>query len=233
MELSCTEVLKVLREKGVDALHHANTVQTACLFLRSGQLLSRGTAEARGLRQTPQNSDAIDRRFGIWFDVFLDAVDIHGRAGSRNLYGPVVFRFDLDLLSGDQLSSVWVTKKNPTRWIEGEATGDRYFASIEEFGRDYRKGDFNSMFMLRNCGGSLALKPHLQGILVDDFTSADPDLDGYSRVVGALRASAWHGDVGGIAVTRRQCAQGCACSKEYGAMQDAAAAEFTRLFDLS
>ena len=49
MELSARKVHEILRGKGVERLHHANSVITACQFLRRGALLSRGRAEQRGL----------------------------------------------------------------------------------------------------------------------------------------------------------------------------------------
>lgn len=194
MELNSKDVLASLQKKGIDTLHHANTVQTACLFLQKGRLLSRGTVDEQGLEQTPQKSDDIDKKFGVWYDLFLDSVDIHARAKSRNFYGPVLFRFRLDLLSESWLPSVWITKKNPTQWKDGESLSDRYFTSVTEFDQTYKKGDFGSMFMLRNAGGVLRLMPHLRDIVLDDPGWEYQDVvDVYSQTVGALRASAWQG----------------------------------------
>ncbi len=81
-------------------LHHANTVTTSCTFLENGALLSRGYVQKYGLEQTPQGSDDIDKKYGIWDAVFLDQVDIHFRGGRRkgpNQYGPVLFVLDLDV----------------------------------------------------------------------------------------------------------------------------------------
>lgn len=57
--------------------------------------------EKHGLRQTPQSSDATDKKYGIWDAVFLDHVDIHYRGGRKkgpNQYGPVLFVLSLDVL---------------------------------------------------------------------------------------------------------------------------------------
>lgn len=62
--------LQALLEKGVEEIYHANSVLTSCEFLRHGALLSRGSIEALKLRQTPQKSDLIDKRYHIWNDIF-------------------------------------------------------------------------------------------------------------------------------------------------------------------
>jgi hypothetical protein len=117
MEIPSKDVFDVLAEKGVDSIHHVNNVMTACQFLRTGSLLSRGTALRRGLYQTPQTSDPLDKSFGIWFDVFTDSVDIHNRASRANVYGPVLFVFDAALIKRTYTGRVWVTKLNPTKSI--------------------------------------------------------------------------------------------------------------------
>lgn len=64
------EVHRILTSIGAERLHHANTVTTSCTFLEHGALLSRGYVEDHGLKQTYQNSDALDKKFGIWNAVF-------------------------------------------------------------------------------------------------------------------------------------------------------------------
>lgn len=99
MELPSKPVYEVLAAAGVESIYHANSVITSCQFLRNRALLSRGTVERRGLYQTAQGSDDIDKRFGIWFDVFTDSVDIHDRAKRANLYGPALFVLDSELIA--------------------------------------------------------------------------------------------------------------------------------------
>src|SRR4051812_37172943 len=95
------EIHGVLVGIGATHLHHANTVETSCTFLEHNGLLSRGYVESNGLSQTAQDSDDIDKKYGIWDKVFLDHVDIHHRGGrvrGANYYGPVLFRFPVDYL---------------------------------------------------------------------------------------------------------------------------------------
>jgi hypothetical protein len=127
------EVHAALQACGVTLLHHANTVVTSCTFLEQRGLASRGYVEHARLVQTPQRSDDLDKKFGIWWDVFTDGVDIHQRRRSRNYYGPVLFSFPLSiLLHIPQGAQVLVTKKNPANWTDGEAPNDWHFGSGAE-----------------------------------------------------------------------------------------------------
>lgn len=215
MELNAKEVLEVLKKKGIEHFHHANTVQTSCVFLQHGRLLSRGTVDEKGIKQTPQKSDDFDKKYGIWYDVFLDTVDIHARAKSRNFYGPVLFVFGLGILEEDWLASIWITKKNPTDWKDADTPADRYFQSVEEFAKGYSKGNFGSMFMLRSAGGVLRLNPHLEHIIVDDPSWKYEGSDVYAQTIGALRASAWQGGLKDISIRKRECVTDCKCKDQY------------------
>jgi len=109
MEMSSKKVYNILTEKGVTQLHHANSVITACQFLREGSLISRGTVDRNGWFQTPQESDSIDKNLSLWFDVFVDTVDIHDRAKRKNVYGPVLFVLDVAIIKKAYTGCVWVT----------------------------------------------------------------------------------------------------------------------------
>src|SRR5438874_2367079 len=107
------DVYAVLHAKNMNRLYHANSVTTSCSFLRRGGLLSRGYADDRGLPQTSQYTDNVDKRFGVWYDVFLDTDDYHRRISGRNMYGPVLFVMDSRALT--QLpagSDAFVTRSN-------------------------------------------------------------------------------------------------------------------------
>src|SRR5437879_6502931 len=95
-----SDVYGVLKEVGATHLYHANSITTSCTFLEQGGLMSRGLVEGRGLEQTKQLSDRIDKKYGIWHSIFLDHIDIHHRANGLNLYGPVLFVLDLEILLG-------------------------------------------------------------------------------------------------------------------------------------
>ena len=99
-------------------LYHVNTVQTAALFLKNKGLLSRGAVEDLGLKQTPQKTDADDKSYGIYYDIFFDSCDIHYQCRNYCSYGPVSFRYSIDLLEelDDEKKIIEVTKSNPISW---------------------------------------------------------------------------------------------------------------------
>ena len=111
MDLSIGKVRGILESKGIEFLHHANTVLTSAYFLQRGHLLSRGTVEKSGASQTPQKSDELDKKYSLWYDVFTDGVDIHHRAKRKNEYGPVLFELTLDALTSINGGRIWITKK--------------------------------------------------------------------------------------------------------------------------
>ena len=218
MELNAKALLQVLKEKGVDTLYHANTVQTACAFLHQGHLMARGIVDERGLAQTPQQTDDLDKRYGIWYDLFLDGVDIHDRTRRRNYYGPVLFEFDIGLLSQDWLPSLWVTKSNPQNWKDEDKAADRWFATVDEFSTNYQKGNFDKMFVLRHVGGLLRLQPFLRKIVIDNPNQTIRGVDAYSQAVGALRASARVAGLADTHIEARVCRDGCKCVELYDEM---------------
>ncbi len=129
------DIYTVLKGKGIYRLYHANTVTTSCTFLKVGGLASRGYIEDRKLPQTSQYTDSLDKKFGVWYDVFADTVDIHERAGriKVNQYGPVLFIFDLEILKTlPTKSDVFITKKNPTKWTTREPDDKRFFLIQKE-----------------------------------------------------------------------------------------------------
>lgn len=213
MDIPSAHVFEVLSDKGVTQLHHANSVATACQFIRSKALLSRGSVDRLGLTQTPQKTDEADRRYSIWFDVFLDSVDIHKRANRANAYGPVLFVFDLKIINKNGTGRIWVTKCNPTKWA-GKLDKDRWFQGQDDLAENFVKGQFDQMIVLRHCGGELPFGKHLKEIVLDDpQLQTDDDIDFYSMAIGALRVSMQDAGIS-VPIKRRVCAEECAC-KDY------------------
>lgn len=213
MDIPSKHVFEALIEKGIDKLHHANSVLTACHFLRAKSLMSRGTIERLGVKQTPQKSDDIDRKSSIWFDVFADSVDIHGRASRANVYGPVMFVFNTKIIDRTGTGRIWVTKLNPTKW-SGKSADQRWFQDKDDLDKNLVKGRFDQMLVLRHCGGALPFKSYLEKIVVDDpdlLTSDDVDI--YSMAVGALRLAMQDSGLD-VPIERRRCRNTCEC-KDY------------------
>src|SRR5215208_1647097 len=150
MDLNARAVYKAIQSKGVTRLYHANTVRTSCTFLREGALLARGVVEERGLDQTPQKSDQLDVKYGLWSDIFLDVLDIHARASQRIVYGPVSFVLKPELLLEPWIGPVWLTRRNPQYWQESEPRRTRWFTSIDDFEQNYKYGDFATSLVVRH-----------------------------------------------------------------------------------
>lgn len=216
MDIPSAHVYETLHTRGVKELHHANSVATACQFIRARSLLSRGNVERLDLRQTAQSSDDLDRRYSVWFDVFLDSVDIHERASRANVYGPVLFVFDLSILNKNQTGRIWVTKQNPTKWA-GKPQKDRWFQDREDLEENFVKGQFDQMVVLRHSGGALPFGKHLRRIVLDDPKRATTDhVDFYSMAVGALRLAMQDANID-VPIERRKCIRTCTCVENWGA----------------
>ena len=215
MHIPSAHVYKTLRDKGVELLYHANSVVTACQFIRSKSLLSRGTIDRMGITQSPQKSDESDRRYSIWFDVFMDSVDIHCRARRANVYGPVLFIFDLKLIDKNGTGRLWVTKLNPTKWAK-KSDEQRWFQNREEIEEKFVVGEFDQMLVARHCGGALPFGRHLKKILLDDPARQTKDgIDIYSMAVGALRLAMGDANID-VPIERRVCRTGCQCTNYWG-----------------
>jgi hypothetical protein len=216
MDLPSAKVIETLEAKGLTEIHHANSVLTSTQFLRHASLLSRGTIERRGYFQTEQSSDKLDKKYSLWFDVFTDSVDIHDRAGTANLYGPVLFVLGLEQLKKMYKGRLWVTKVNPTKW-EGKQDDVRWFRSIEELEAGFTVGTFDQMIVFRHSGGEVPIKPCLTKLILDDpelIVPVEKEADVYSMAYGALRVSMKEGGIN-VPVERRVCRDGCKCRKKY------------------
>jgi hypothetical protein len=214
------DVLKVLQSRGVTAFYHANSVLTACTFLEVAALLSRGYVEKHKLKQTPQNSDQIDEKYGIWNDIFLDTVDIHDRARRKNHYGPVLFVLNVESVLKDKEleGTLRITRKNPTRWSDGQQPKDRYFETVDEFANSFSFGDFDKHFTFRPESGRIPLASHLNHILLDDPQGSLGDASTFEVAVQALKTAAKRGKIQ-IEVHKRQCRDACKCLGNYSAEQ--------------
>ena len=222
-----SDVYIILRAKGVDTLHHANTVTTSCTFLRLGCLASRGHVHDRRLPQTPQYSDEADKRLGIWYDVFMDGVDIHARGSIRNNYGPVLFMLSatilLNLPSG---TDVLVTRRNPVHGQCADKPADRDFMSPQELLDCYQYGDFGQHVVPRTQDGFLPLDGSPLCLLLDDPQCAlYGGADAYSRSVQRLTCAANEGSLV-VDIIRRQCRPWCRCLSGHKLSYDETNLEF-------
>ncbi len=218
MEIPSRRVFEILKDKGIEYIHHANSVITSCQFLRKQSLMSRGTIDRAGLFQTEQKSDRIDKNLGIWFDIFADSVDIHDRAKRANLYGPVLFELDVELIANAYTGRVWITKCNPTKWDRNRKPEKRWFSSAEDLEENFRDGTFDHTIVFRHCGGELPIKKYLNKIILDDpmlvLETKKYDIDYFSMAYGAISLAMTEGGID-VPIEKRKCPSNCSCIEDY------------------
>ena len=208
-----TEVYSVLKRKYIHNLYHANTVTTSCTFLRLGGLASRGLVAELGLPQTPQPSDDVDRKFGIWYDVFADTVDIHERARRPNEYGPILFTFPAEILNNlPQGSEVLVTKDNPIYW-HSNAPQEQFFTDVKELDSCLEKGTFAQMVVIRTPKEILPFPKRGISITVDEpQRNLLNGVSAYKHAINKIQPAALRQS---IPVSKRVCGSTCRCTEEY------------------
>lgn len=172
MKLNPEKIHKILKSQNILYLYHANTVSTSCTYIEQGGLLSRGAVEAKGLYQTFQTSDGDDKRFRVWDDIFLDTVDLHKWFNRDNHYGPVLFKFSIDILLKKDLPELWITQNNPIHWNGNMTLEERYIQSEEDFERIITTVPYNErqhkMFTLRSTHDVFPFDDTLLEIIIDD-----------------------------------------------------------------
>ena len=163
------ELYEVLQRKGISHFHHANTMRTSITFIRAGTLLSRQFVESKMLIQSEQSSDHKDKEFGVWDDVFLDGLDLHGRFRRPNLYGPVMFKIKLEILLEPNFENMYVTTNNPIYW---KADSLKYYEDIIKIDQDYLTGNYLSdariMFTIKSPEDHIRLDKFCDEIIVDN-----------------------------------------------------------------
>lgn len=215
MEISGKYLRNLLCDYDVDTIYHANSVIASCQFLSSNSLLSRWVVERDYLLQTKQYTNAADRHYDFWFDVFIDLVDIHDSMNNANAYGPVLFAIDADVIVNSGSSKVWVTKLNPIKWI-GRQHKEKWFTSSKDLKEGFVTNNFDNTIVFRNCSGVLPLQDYLKQIIVDDpmMVTADGDVEYYSIAYGALSMAMTQGGIN-VDIRKRQCTKQCSCIGEY------------------
>lgn len=232
MKLDNSDVYTFLLEQDIEYLYHANTVATACTYIENGGLLSRGAVEHLNLHQTPQSSDEDDKRFDVWNDIFLDSIDLHGKFPRQNYYGPVLFKFSLDILKDPNLPEVHITKDNPIRWDNDMSNSDKYFQNMDEFKEIYRLGSYKEMITLKNTFEVLPFENYLVEIILDNPMVLVKGESLREKAKKTLSSSIKHSpyDYSKVTKTIRKCDSYCFCRDNY--LNQHNTADLERLFCL-
>lgn len=212
-EINPKELHSFLKSKGISCFYHANTVTTSCSFIKMGGLLSRGHMEKLDAPQTSQSSDNIDIKFGVWNDIFIDIMDLHGYFPRQNYYGPVCFALDINLLLDDHLPAIHITTNNPTNWKENESK--KYLYSISEYIDNFETNYDNNrlqqnMITIEADSYILPFDKYLKEIIIDD-----PGINGYfNHAFQRINSALVSHDLARIKISKRQC-RNCWCKSNY------------------
>lgn len=194
-----------LVEGNITELFHANTLVTSCTYLSHRNIMSRKYVLDKKLKQTSQDSDGIDIEYGIWDHIFLDSVDISARSGYPNEYGPILFKISIEMLLDTNVSSVMVTRLNPTKW-KGLTNDERYMTK-ENYKSVFNYGTFDHMITLQTQTGAIPLETYLMEVKIDGINLAltDPILESFSYCRGALRYAMGDNGSYNFSFTKRLC----------------------------
>ncbi|MFD0998671.1 hypothetical protein ACFQ21_05105 [Ohtaekwangia kribbensis] len=213
MKLKTFKLYDLLISKNIHHLHHANTVPTALTFIQQGGLMSRGAVEKKGLYQTSQKSDWLDKRFDIWTDVFLDTLDLHSHFNRQNHYGPVLFKFSIDFLLKIK-SEIWVTKDNPVHWNTRMPQNQKYFRSVLEMKKTWNKYKPEKRIITIRKVLKPILFNYLDEIVLDEPEILLGQIDLYSTARRLLQRTIKSKGVD-IKVKVRKCNKHCFCRDNY------------------
>lgn len=213
------ELYEFLSSENIKHFFHANTVRTSCTLIEKKGLFSRGCIESKGLIQTSQTSDEIDKQFNVWNDIFFDLVDLHGYFPRQNLYGPVCFVIDNKFLLDNMLPNICITKNNPIYWDEFMCESDKYYCSVKEYIDEYEDNKRErciqqKMFTIHNTHKRIPLKKYLTKIILDNPRVLIDDVSLYKeakqRLLISLEKSGFNEDI----LETRVCSN-CFCHQNY------------------
>lgn len=168
------EIKQVLLNKNVQHLYHTNTVETSISFLKCNGLMSRGYCQDKNLPQTYQYTDNSDKRYGIFYDIFFDSIEIQERTGI-SYYGPVMFVYSIDVLDTVKEGHIRITKMNPEKWTPNMSISEKYFMNINELATEFVKGDFGQHITLTNQVNPLSFD-YLEKVVLSDPQQKDNSL---------------------------------------------------------
>lgn len=227
MKLNNKELYDFFKEIKIQVLYHANTVKTSMTYFEQKGLLSRGAVEDKGLIQTKQSSDSVDKILNVWNDVFIDTTDLHSYFGRQNYYGPVLFELNIDLLLNEDYE-IWITKNNPIYWNADTTDENRYFISVAELREKW--GDYDrqkKMITIRNNSTPI-LFDYVRRVVVDDPRVTIPvDRHVFNETVDNIKSTIKNDHILKGKFLTRECSN-CWCRGNY--LDQVNVTEIKRLF---
>lgn len=226
MKLDNVGLHAFFKSENIDFLYHANTLATSLTFIKNGGLLSRGAVESKKLFQTKQSSDNDDKRLNVWNDIFLDTIDLHGYFPRQNLYGPILFKFNIDFLLEKEYD-LWITKNNPIYWANNLPDSNRYFQTIEELYSSWDDYDRQKkMITIRSIFDPILFE-YIDQVIIDDPQVKVYNTHLFKETVKALRDAVIEQPILKSKFKFRQC-QNCYCHSNY--LNDISSQTLCKLF---
>jgi hypothetical protein len=213
------ELYEFFVSKNLKYFFQANTVRTSCTFIEQKGLMSREFVEYKGLTQTPQSSDEIDKKFDVWNDIFLDLFDLHGYFPRQNLYGLVCFIVDNRFLIDNEFNNIVITKTNPIYWDKSMNDDDKYYSTVKEYADEFeenirRKCIQQKMVTIHNTHKKIPLEKYLVKILLDNPLVKIDDVILYNEAKQKLNISLEKSGFDKNILESRKCAN-CYCHENY------------------
>ncbi|WP_290243266.1 hypothetical protein [Pedobacter aquatilis] len=238
--ISSKSLYKILKEKGVEHLFHANTVATSITLIKAKSLISRYQVEKDNLSQSFQRSDEKDKKYDVWDHIYLDGTDHHKKYSQSNFYGPVLFIFDLELLASPSFPKVHIMRTNPHFWTDNTTEDEKFYNNIDDVNENYLTktgNDAQIMFTFRHRGYDLKLNKYLHAIGIDEpkiilkmNTGDEMNAGDYIRTV--IKKAMEENGIGHIPLLRRhqKPIDWCRCHAQYNWMYHFNKNEFRRRF---
>lgn len=172
MELEPEHIHNILKRKNVKYLYHADTVLTSQNFIKKDALISRENLEQSNSIFSVQKSDNIDKQYGINNFNYLDPADLSVEFGRPNLYGPVLFVFNVDIVLHPDFQPFKIYKTNPINWSPQTSEEQKYYQSENEFDSSFKQGNKlqngRSCLMSMGKDGEVSFAWGLEYIIIDD-----------------------------------------------------------------
>jgi len=219
IDVNPKELYEFLVSMDIKYFFHANTVTTSCTYIEHKGLMSWGCIVSKGLIQTDQSSDDIDKKFDVWNDIFIDIIDLHGYFPRQNLYGPVCFVMDNKLLLDKNLPNICITKDNPIYWNELMSDIDKYYCSVQEYEDEFdnnmrKKSIHSKMFTIHNTHKKIPFSKYLTKIILDNPEVKINDVNLYKRAKQKLVSTLEKTGFDNCILETRSCTN-CYCHDNY------------------
>ncbi|GKX31397.1 hypothetical protein SH1V18_38770 [Vallitalea longa] len=222
------KLYEFLLSKGIENFFHANTLTTSCSFIQQNKLMSRGIVESLGLPQTSQESDIIDKKYGLWDCIFLDVYDLHkegfGNYKRQNLYGPILFKLSTKCLI-ESVPNVRIIKENPVNWEKCNIDTSNAYLKLDEYIENFGDNTFKKMIIFKEENFNLFLDKYLEEVIIDS-TSSIKEVNYGKRAYDIILK---HMESNNLQcnIKMRECNYDCYCKKNY---EEMSSKELQKLF---